>query len=87
MAHTLPLDELTAAVAATAFRSGYSCDDCAVSDVFGHTKRRYLADNFDSNRWLFYFHNVIFIHLRRTKQVAGLLFVCYFILSPPLVLR
>ena len=60
MAHSLPLDELLAAVAATAFGGGYSCDDRSVPNVFGHAQRRNLADDFDPFGWLFDFHCFLF---------------------------
>lgn len=112
VAHTLPLDELLASVATPALRGGYACDDDPISDILGHSKRWYSADNLDSHWWLFDFHGFIFClvivsivsnlhricfvsakhlpstqtafgkHLRRIRQVAGSLFVCYFIITP-----
>jgi len=112
VAHALPLGELLTGVATPALRGGHACDNGPVPDVFGNSKRRYPADNFDSHRWLFDFHDFIICwvivsivsnqhricfasakhlpstrkafgkHLRRIRQVAGLLFVCYFIITP-----
>ena len=59
MAHTLPLDELLTGVATPALRGGHTCDNGPISDIFGNSERRYLADNLDSHRWLFYFHDFI----------------------------
>lgn len=54
--HALSLAELFARVTAPAFRKGLARDDRFSPNVFGHPKRRYLADYLCSD-CLFDFHN------------------------------